>query len=651
MLVGQQIGPFLIIKELGSGAMGTVYRADFHKDGKVAPVAFKIISLGLLGNEGALARFEREANILKQLRHPNIVRLIGNGKYKSTPYIVMEYVSGRSLDKVVADRNGKLSWEEVITLGKQLCLALQHAHEKGIIHRDLKPSNLMMTDEGILKLTDFGIAKDTDVTALTGQNNTIGTAAYMSPEQCKGDRNLSNKSDLYSLGVVFYELITGKKPFVAETPVDMFMKHVAETPVRPRRLCADLPIDFDILIMKLLEKNKDDRHNDANAVLKKLEDIERDGQERKSLGVKLATAKRKDGPVIENELDADDLALAKSLRDVTNPGKKKKKKTIPWYKKDWPKFVLIGFVVLSLIGLVTFLLWPEGLDSQYAKVEAAATPEGKRDEAANFLKAFGSRTDPKVDKARAIYQEAEAKKAEAVLFRYVGKTKGRPEIYDEEAFRLAIEAFEAEKKGNLDQARDYWQRIKQTHSTYDAAKLPDETETNKAAPGWVAERRIAAIKDAFESLDKLNKEMELQRLRELPSSRDASSAERLIERALLLEAFEDKAKARSKWLELQNKFEKEPDFLKWYLLGVQRAQKLSSVKGTDEEQQQARLRMIEDKLEEVTKALEMLPTEGAARRRLRHICRDIIELYEDEKAEAVKKQVSRAKELLETLTK
>ena len=206
MLVGQTIGSgayrFEIGRELGSGAMGTVYRATFHKNGVESEVALKVVALGLLGNEGAMARFEREANILKQLRHPHIVRLLATGKFQKAPFIVMEYVDGEPMDRAL-QRRGRLGWEEVFGYGKQLCEALQHAHDKGIIHRDLKPSNLMITKDGVLKLTDFGIAKDTDVTALTGANSTIGTAAYMSPEQCKGDRNLSHKSDLYSLGVVF----------------------------------------------------------------------------------------------------------------------------------------------------------------------------------------------------------------------------------------------------------------------------------------------------------------------------------------------------------------------------------------------------------------------------------------------------------------
>jgi serine/threonine protein kinase len=203
MLDGQHIGPFEIEKELGSGAMGTVYRAKFHRTAeKVVPVAIKVVTLALLGNEGAMARFEREANILKQLKHPHIVRLIAHGKInKANPYIAMEYIDGEALDRVLA-RRGRLGWEEVVAYGKQLSEALQYAHDKGIIHRDLKPSNLMITREGVLKLTDFGIAKDLDVTPITHPNSTIGTVAYMSPEQCKGDRNLSNKSDLYSLGIV-----------------------------------------------------------------------------------------------------------------------------------------------------------------------------------------------------------------------------------------------------------------------------------------------------------------------------------------------------------------------------------------------------------------------------------------------------------------
>src|SRR5438876_6034942 len=195
MLVGQKVGPFLIDMELGSGAMGTVYRATYEKSGQ--RVAVKVMSPAI-SSETAQARFEREGEILKQLNHPNIVRLYGVGKAHGLRYYAMEYIQGESLDKVM-QRRGRLPWEEVVALSQQLCAALQHAHQQGIIHRDLKPSNLMLVPNDIIKLTDFGIAKDLDVTQITAAHCTVGTAAYMSPEQCRGDKDINFKSDLYSL--------------------------------------------------------------------------------------------------------------------------------------------------------------------------------------------------------------------------------------------------------------------------------------------------------------------------------------------------------------------------------------------------------------------------------------------------------------------
>src|SRR5579862_27891 len=192
MLQGKTIGPFVIDKKIGAGAMGAVYRAKYVDSGKW--VAIKVVAAAHATNETTLQRFEREYEILKQLKHPNIVRLVASGRYAGTPFYAMEYVEGESLDKIMA-RRGRIGWEEVVRLGRQLCAGLQHAHEKGIVHRDLKPSNIMILKDGTVKLTDFGIAKDLDRTAITEANSTVGTAAYMSPEQCKGERNLTYKSD------------------------------------------------------------------------------------------------------------------------------------------------------------------------------------------------------------------------------------------------------------------------------------------------------------------------------------------------------------------------------------------------------------------------------------------------------------------------
>jgi serine/threonine-protein kinase len=173
MLVGQQLGPFTIEKEIGSGAMGTVYGGRY-KNGQ--HVAIKVISSGTDMTPTTLARFEREANILKKLNHPNIVRLYATGRHRQTPFYVMEYIEGQSLETIL-ERRRRFTWEEVVTLGRQVCDALQHAHTQGIIHRDLKPANVMLAADGAAKLTDFGIAKGLDVTQLTATNCTVGTAA------------------------------------------------------------------------------------------------------------------------------------------------------------------------------------------------------------------------------------------------------------------------------------------------------------------------------------------------------------------------------------------------------------------------------------------------------------------------------------------
>jgi len=291
MLVGQRLGPFDILQELGAGAMGAVFRARYTKSGQI--VAVKVMAPGLGSNATALARFERESDILKQLNHPNIVRHFGRSRSHKTIYYAMEFVQGETLDQVM-QRRGRLTWEEVVTLGQPLCQALQHAHHQGIVHRDLKPSNIMVLPDGTPKLTDFGIAKDLDVTALTSANCTVGTAAYMSPEQCRGERDITHKSDLYSLGVMFYELMTGRKPFIAENAMDMFLLHVQGTFERPSKLVLDIPIWLDTIICQLLEKKPEHRPFDAAAVSEALNRVLEKVTAQQSAGVDAANARRMD---------------------------------------------------------------------------------------------------------------------------------------------------------------------------------------------------------------------------------------------------------------------------------------------------------------------------------------------------------------------
>ncbi len=224
-MIGEKLGSFRIDAILGTGAMGMVYRATNEKTGNVAAV--KVISGDVTQKGRTHERFRREAEILQQFRHPNIVRFLALGRFQGTSYFAMEYVPGETLEQMLK-RRGPLPWREVVELGIQTCEALQYAHEHGVVHRDLKPSNLMITEKGQVKLTDFGIAKDLDATALTATGRTLGTAAYMAPEQIRGTPEVSHKTDLYSLGVVLYQMLVGRSPFEGPTAVVLMHSHLNE---------------------------------------------------------------------------------------------------------------------------------------------------------------------------------------------------------------------------------------------------------------------------------------------------------------------------------------------------------------------------------------------------------------------------------------
>jgi len=361
MRTGEQIGPFIIDKALGSGAMGTVFRARFEKTGQ--HVAIKIIAPGLSRNEKIMSRFEREADILKQLKHANIVRLVATGKYEGTPFYAMEYIEGETLEELL-QRRGKLSWIEVVGVARQVCAALDHVHRAGILHRDLKPSNLMMTKDGTVKLTDFGIAKDLDQTQITSANFTVGTAAYMSPEQCKGQREITHKTDLYSLGVVMYELLVGQRPFKADTPMDMFLLHVKGKFERPSRIELDIPPALDTLVCQLLEKKPEHRPRDAAMVGQVLEEILQGAATGESAGEAAA------GKVARSAKDKEDQEVAKALLAARRKGRPKKRKLSR--ERLYRMLVAAGLlmVFLGLAALIAIALWPDSPAERWRKAVA-----------------------------------------------------------------------------------------------------------------------------------------------------------------------------------------------------------------------------------------------------------------------------------------
>ncbi len=276
-MLGERLGKWVIFKELGRGGMGQVYLAQEEIGGRQA--ALKILSGELAQEVGFLQRFQREIETLSQLSHPNIVQFYEAGYENSMYFYAMEYVEGQSLEEIL-HAQGRLPWPDVLDLAQQVAHALRHVHDHGIIHRDIKPPNLLRTSEGQIKLMDFGIAKVFAQAHLTATGGVVGTAEYLSPEQAAG-KPVSKRSDLYSLGVVLYTLLTGKTPFEGTTFLDLLHKHRYAQFDRPQRLVPDLPYEIDDLVCQLLEKDPAKRPPDCLVLGKQVERL-RNKLERKS---------------------------------------------------------------------------------------------------------------------------------------------------------------------------------------------------------------------------------------------------------------------------------------------------------------------------------------------------------------------------------
>jgi serine/threonine-protein kinase len=279
LMIDGKLGPWVIEKELGRGGMGRVYVAHHELDGRQAAV--KILAPELAQAAGFLYRFQREIDALSQLDHPHIVHFYEAGLQEGHYYYVMEYIEGQSFEELLQER-GRLPWPEVLDAALQICPALKHAHDRGIIHRDLKPPNLLRTAAGVVKLTDFGIAKVFAGQRLTHTGGIVGTAEYLSPEQAAG-KPVTKRSDLYCLGVVLYTFLTGRTPFAGTSFVDLLHKHRFGQFERPAKLVPEIPYELDEVVCRLLEKDPSDRPADGLVLQRLLETIRRK-QERKAQG-------------------------------------------------------------------------------------------------------------------------------------------------------------------------------------------------------------------------------------------------------------------------------------------------------------------------------------------------------------------------------
>src|SRR5262245_43972940 len=250
---------YVIRRKLGSGGMADVYLAEDQELGR--RVALKLLNDRHAADDQFVERFRREAQSAAGLNHPNIVSIFDRGRAEGTYYIAMEFLDGRTLKELLV-KNGPTPIPIAIDYARQILNALSFAHRHGIVHRDIKPHNVVVGPDGRVKVTDFGIARSQS-SQMTEAGSIVGTAQYLSPEQAKG-APVDPRSDLYSLGIVLYEMLTGKVPFAGEAPVEIAMKHLQATPEPPSSLRAEVSHELDAVVMRALAKDPDDRYDSAD---------------------------------------------------------------------------------------------------------------------------------------------------------------------------------------------------------------------------------------------------------------------------------------------------------------------------------------------------------------------------------------------------
>jgi eukaryotic-like serine/threonine-protein kinase len=345
-------GRYRIQRKLGAGGMADVYLAEDQELGR--RVAIKILNGRHANDAQFIERFRREAKNAAALNHPNIVSIYDRGEAEETYYIAMEFLDGRTLKELIVG-HGAAPVRVAIEYARQILSALRFAHRHGIVHRDIKPHNVLVDGEGRVKVTDFGIAR-AGTSQMTETGSIVGTAQYLSPEQAKGGE-VDQRSDLYSLGVVLYELLTGKTPFEGDTPVEIAMKHLSNTPKPPSQLRKDIPPELDMIVLRALAKNPDDRYQSADEMEGDLDRVAR-GLPVAAATVDTATQVMRRAPATPVEATAATMIapVSGAARDVPPPLDEEEEEVgheRPW----WAWLLAFLFVVAAVVAGI--FVWQE----------------------------------------------------------------------------------------------------------------------------------------------------------------------------------------------------------------------------------------------------------------------------------------------------
>lgn len=329
-----------IIEQLGGGGMALVYKAMCNTLQR--EVTIKILRPQFTSDESFVERFRREAQAVARLSHPNIVNVYDVGEEDNIYYIVMEYIDGCNLKEIIKER-GTLKIKEAIDIGIQICEGIQHAHDNDIVHRDVKPHNILVTKKGRVKVTDFGIARATSASTVTQTGTIVGSVHYISPEQAKGEM-VGVSSDIYQVGIVLYEMLTGRAPFEGDSPIAVAMKHISNDPVPPKELNPEIPELLEHIILKAIAKNPAQRY-------KKAEDLSYD-LKRVDSGERLIIER----PILDpDEMPTQTLRVDEiktEVKEETKPEKNKASNRNRWLILMLVLVGILGGVVVATSGLL-----------------------------------------------------------------------------------------------------------------------------------------------------------------------------------------------------------------------------------------------------------------------------------------------------------